>query len=86
MRDSYRDIEPQADSTQVGGRHYTDLEIQPWHAMQAWMTAEEFRGFLLGNAIKYLARTGAKGDEAEDLRKARHYIDKLLEVIADESF
>lgn len=73
------------DDTQVGGRHYTEMQIQPWHAMQAWMTPKEFRGFLRGNAIKYLARAGTKGDAAEDLRKARHYIDKALEVMADES-
>jgi len=74
---------PLSDTHQVGGRHYFDLAVQPWHAMQAWMTDEEFRGFLIGNAIKYLARSGAKGDAAEDLRKARHYIDKALEVMAD---
>lgn len=30
--------------------------------------------FNRGNAIKYLWRAGAKGDEIEDLRKARQYI------------
>jgi len=74
-----------ADTHQVGGRHYTDLEIQPWHAMQAWMSGDEFRGFLIGSAIKYLARAGAKGNAREDLHKARHYLDKALEVMADES-
>jgi len=73
------------DTYQVGGNHYADLEIQPWHAMRSWMTDAEFLGFLRGNAIKYLARAGAKGDEAEDLRKAQHYINKALEVMADES-
>lgn len=31
--------------------------------------------FNRGNAIKYLWRAGAKGDEVEDLKKAREYID-----------
>ena len=39
---------------QVGGDHYTKLDVQPWEAMQAWMTQAEFAGFLRGNAIKYL--------------------------------
>lgn len=68
-----------ADSVQVGGTHYADKAIQPWAAMQAWMTPEAFKGFLRGNAIKYLARCNDKGG-VEDLRKARHYIDKLIEI------
>lgn len=68
-----------ARNQQVGGSHYRDMDIQPWDAMRAWMTPAEFRGFLRGNAIKYLARCDKKGAPVEDLRKARHYIDKLIE-------
>ncbi len=64
---------------QVGGSHYTSKAIQPWDAMEAWMTPEEFVGFLRGNAIKYLARAGSKGDALEDYRKAQHYLAKLIE-------
>lgn len=64
---------------QVGGTHYREMDIQPWDAMKAWMTPAEFRGFLRGNAIKYLARCDKKGAPVEDLRKARHYLDKLIE-------
>ena len=46
------------------------------------MTPEEFRGFLKGNSIKYLARCNVKGG-VEDVKKARHYIDKLVEVMND---
>lgn len=66
------------DMRQVGGTHYRDMEIQPWDAMRAWMSPVEFRGFLRGNAIKYLARCDKKGG-LEDLRKARHYLDQLIE-------
>jgi hypothetical protein len=62
------------DKKQIGGDHYTRLDIQPWEAMQAWMTPEEFRGFLKGNVIKYLARTKNPKD---DLLKAQHYLEKL---------
>lgn len=47
--------------------------------MQAWMSAEQFKGFLRGNAIKYLARCDDKGG-VEDLKKARHYLDRLIEM------
>jgi hypothetical protein len=36
-------------------------------------------GFFDGNALKYLARWREKGG-IDDLRKARHYIDKLIEM------
>lgn len=59
--------------------HYTNRKIQPWAAMEEWMTPEQFKGFLLGNAIKYLGRCNYKGSWESDLLKARHYIEKLLE-------
>jgi len=68
-----------ADSIQIGGDHYKKLVIQPWSAMESWMTEEQFIGFLRGNSIKYLARFEFKGG-TEDLKKARHYLDKLIEV------
>jgi len=68
-----------ADDMQVGGEHYRTKDIQPWTAMQAWMTPEQFKGFLWGNVIKYIARWQDKGG-VEDLRKARHYMDKLIEM------
>jgi hypothetical protein len=64
---------------QVGGEHYRSKTIQPWDAMESWMTKEQFKGFLWGNVIKYIARWQDKGG-VEDLRKARHYMDKLIEV------
>lgn len=66
-----------AAASQVGGDHYTRLPVQPWSAMEAWMSPEEFRGYLRGCAIKYLARD--KGKRVEDYKKARHYLDKLIE-------
>lgn len=70
----------EAENTQVGGDHYRKLAIQPWAAMEAWMTPEQFKGYLIGCAIKYLARN--KNDAAEDHRKAAHYLQKLIEVEA----
>ena len=69
-----------ANATQVGGNHYASKAVQPWDAMQAWMSREEFTGYLRGNVIKYMARCNDKGG-IEDVRKARHYIDKLIEVL-----
>lgn len=68
-----------ANEMQVGGDHYKSKAIQPWDAMEAWMSQDEFRGFLRGNAIKYLAREKDKGG-VTDIKKAMHYMKKLLET------
>lgn len=68
-----------ANDRQIGGTHYRTKAIQPWDAMSAWMSPEAFSGFLQGNVIKYVARYRDKGGR-EDLLKARHYLDKLLEA------
>lgn len=38
-------------------------------------------GFCKGNAMKYLARAGAKGDEIEDLEKSIWYIRRHIELL-----
>ena len=35
----------------------------------------------LGNAIKYIARAGYKGDKLEDLKKARWYLDRYINEV-----
>ena len=77
---NYKKTEVEPDKRQVDGSHYSKLSIQPWDAMEAWLSHDEFCGFLRGNAIKYLARAGHKGDALTDIEKARHYLDKLIEV------
>lgn len=69
-----------ANAVQVGGEHYRNLGIQPWDAMAAWVSPEAFAGFLQCNIIKYVARWQHKGG-IEDLRKLRHYADKLIEFL-----
>lgn len=64
---------------QVGGDHYEKLEIQPWDALEAWMSHEEFCGYLRGSAITYMVRYQDKGG-TEDLKKARHTLDRLIEA------
>jgi len=63
-----------ANETQHGGTHYKDLPIEPWDYI-----ITNGIGYLEGNAIKYLTRWKVKGG-IEDLKKASHYIEKLIEV------
>jgi hypothetical protein len=60
-------------AVQIGGQHYKALDPQPWDVIDAWGLS-----FLAGNVVKYVARAPAKGG-LEDLQKARHYLDKLIE-------
>lgn len=59
---------------QVGGSHYKSKTIQPWDYI-----IQNNLGYLEGCIVKYISRYGEKGG-VEDLRKARHYLDKLIEV------
>tara|TARA_R110000803_G_C11796791_1_gene298833 strand:+ start:213 stop:533 length:321 start_codon:yes stop_codon:yes gene_type:complete len=64
-----------ASGVQHGGNHYTKQPIQTWD----YITANNFT-YLEGNVIKYISRHRNKGG-LEDLKKARHYIDKIIEVM-----
>lgn len=66
-----------ANTLQVGGSHYKGA-IEPWDAISAWGL-----GFLAGSVIKYVARYKKKNG-VEDLKKARHFLDKLIERNGEE--
>ena len=40
--------------------------------------------FHLGNSVKYIARASRKGDELDDLKKARWYLDRRIEQLSEE--
>ena len=63
-----------ANEQQVGGTHYKAKSIQPWD----YIAANEI-GYFEGNIIKYVSRWKEKGG-VDDLKKARHYLDKLIEL------
>lgn len=63
-----------ANDTQHGGSHYKDLKYETWDVIHAWGL-----GYFDGNAVKYLSRWRKKGG-VQDLMKAKHYIEKLIEI------
>lgn len=74
-----------ANETQIGGDHYKKHGIyQPWDVLTAWLTPEEYRGWQKGTAIVYLARERDKNGD-QDIAKAGHHIQKLVEVLALQS-
>ncbi|MHA3065778.1 DUF3310 domain-containing protein [Lacticaseibacillus saniviri] len=64
--------------------HYDHGNMETIDVIQGGMTAEEYRGFLKGNIIKYISRADYKNG-LEDLKKARWYLDKLIESVDDPS-
>lgn len=62
-----------ANDNQIGGKHY-QTEIQPWDFVSANNLC-----FFVGNIVKYVTRYKSKNG-VEDLKKARHYLDKLIEI------
>lgn len=63
-----------ANDSQVGGQHYAKKTIQPWD----FIAANEL-GYFEGNVVKYLSRWRDKGG-VQDLHKAAHYLQKLIEL------
>jgi len=65
---------------QVGGDHYKNLTIGPTEYIMA-----NKLNWCEGNAVKYVTRHRVKGEGLQDLLKARHYINLLIELEYGES-
>ena len=58
---------------QIGGSHYSKFKVQPSKFIN-----DNKLLFAEGNAIKYICRHTHKGGK-QDLLKAKHYIDMIIE-------
>lgn len=65
--------------------HYNKGSIEAIEAIKASMPDHEFKGYLKGNALKYLWRYDYKGKAVEDLRKCKWYVERLLAEIKEVS-
>jgi hypothetical protein len=63
-----------ASENQIGGNHYKDCGIQPSDYI-----VRNGLGWYEGNAIKYITRHRLKGQGKQDIEKAIHYLQLLLE-------
>ena len=55
--------------------HYQRGSIQVWDFI-----ADQGLDFFAGNVVKYVCRAGYKDDKVQDLKKAKAYIDKLIDL------
>ena len=60
--------------------HYRQGGLECIEAIEASMSREEFQGYLKGNIEKYVWRYRYKNG-AQDLRKARWYLDRLISAL-----
>jgi hypothetical protein len=63
-----------ANEYMIAGDHYKQFQYETWDVINDWGL-----GYFDGNAVKYLSRWRHKNG-IEDLRKAAHYIEKLIEL------
>lgn len=62
--------------------YYKSNGLSPIDAFkQGLMSEEQYKGFMIGNIIKYVVRAGKKDNAIQDLEKAKSYIDFYLELV-----
>ena len=71
-----------ASKKQEGGKHYLNMEIQPWDVIDTWPLVEQV-AYYRGNALRYIMRMNDKDTPETNIRKAKHYCEKLLEVLIE---
>ncbi len=67
-------------SKQIGGTYYKEMGIQPWDVVDTW-PKEQRIGVYRHGALKYIMRMGTKDENQQEIGKAIHYLEKLLEVL-----
>ena len=67
--------------------HYQLDGLEAIDIIKTSLTADEYRGYLKGNALKYMLREPFKGNPAQDVAKAKWYLSRyhgLLPVKKEE--
>lgn len=71
--------------TAAEAKHYQVLPVQPIEIMQKLFSADEFRGFLWGNVIKYALRCGHKDEPVKEMEKVRQYAEWYVQAACGET-
>ena len=65
--------------------HYTSGTIETIDYIRDKLTCEQFIGYCIGNAMKYISRFDKKGKPIEDLKKANVYINWAIERMIEDA-
>lgn len=71
-----------ANAKQIGGDHYKNMGVEPWDVVDTWPIEQRIGAYRHG-ALKYLMRMGSKDEQLQEIKKAGHYIEKLIEVLGE---
>jgi hypothetical protein len=63
--------------------HYTKGSIECKDAIKSALGREQYEGFLRGNILKYVWRGPHKGENLEDYKKARFWLNELISEIEE---
>lgn len=86
----YKEVRDALNHEVVGGEavdvvnsppHYKTGPIEAIEGIEASMGPEAYAGYLKGNIMKYMWRYERKGKPIEDLKKARWYLDRLIQKV-----
>lgn len=69
-----------ANDRQVAGNHYKQMGVEPWDVVDTWPIDQRIGAYRHG-ALKYLMRMGNKDQELQEIKKAAHYVEKLIECL-----
>jgi hypothetical protein len=77
-------VESKANDKQVAGTHYKDMGVEPWDVVDTWPLEQRIGAYRHG-ALKYLMRMGSKDEHLQEIKKAGHYVEKLIEVLEEQN-
>ena len=81
IRDALNDGEGGAVDVVNSPPHYKTGGIEAIEGIEASMAPEAYAGYLKGSVMKYLWRYEKKGKPLEDLKKARWFLDRLIQKV-----
>jgi hypothetical protein len=69
---------------QIGGDHYKNMAVEPWDVVDTWSIEQRIGAYRHG-VLKYVMRMGTKDEQVQELKKAQHYLHKLITVLEREN-
>lgn len=69
-----------ANDKQVAGNHYKNMGVEPWDVVDTWPLEQQV-GVYRHGVLKYTMRMGYKDARVQEVQKALHYAEKLVEVL-----
>lgn len=65
-------------------KHYTTNKVETIDWIKSNLSLDEFKGFLLGNVLKYISRHKYKNNSIQDIEKSIWYLKAYLQLLVTE--